>query len=89
MTFVSHLLEPSYYGNSCRGNRGQMKGSNLAFADAESVETPISAAIKIQPHPSLIQGLVFGLGSIKCFTKNDSVLWCFLFYLFFCLFILT
>lgn len=85
MTFVSHLLEPSYYGNSCRGNRGQMKGSNLAFAHTETVEAPISASVKIQTYPSMIQRFVFGLGSIKCFTKNYSVLWCFFKnYLFIC-----
>lgn len=80
MTFVSRLLESSYHGNSCRGNKGQMKGSNLAFADAEIGETPIAACVKIQPGYRLI---VFGLGSIKRITKTYSVLQSFFLFGFF------
>lgn len=48
MTFDSPLLEPSYHGNSCRGNKGQMKGSHLEFAAAETVKTPVVMGVKIQ-----------------------------------------
>lgn len=79
MTFVSRLLESSYHGNGCRGNKRQMKGSNLAFADAEIGETPIAACVKLQPGYRLI---VFGLGLIKCITKNYSVLQSFIYFIF-------
>lgn len=48
MNFDSHLLEPSYHGNSCHGNKRQMKGSNLAFEAAENEETAIATVVKIQ-----------------------------------------
>lgn len=53
MSFVSHLLEHSYEGNSCHGYTGWIKGSDLAFA--ETGGTSIAAGVKIQPYPNRMQ----------------------------------
>ncbi len=49
MTFDSRAVELSYHGNSHRGDKGQMKGSNLAFAAAEIGEMSTATGMKIKP----------------------------------------
>lgn len=68
MSFVSRLLEPSYHGNSCHGNAGQIKGSNLAFAEIGG--TSIVACVKIRPYPTRIQTHCVWIRINKMFHKE-------------------